>query len=86
MECAAAAVDLVLRSGRSLAEIKDEADELFFPAPMVASRYHVSDMTLYRWLRDPRMDFPKPHYFGRFRYWKLSELVAWERQHALARS
>ena len=53
------------RSGRHLVEIRD-AEEQFFPAPMVASRYNVSDMTLYRWLRDHRMQFPKPHYFGRY--------------------
>jgi predicted DNA-binding transcriptional regulator AlpA len=76
--------DLARRDGRSLAETKGEADELFLPAPIVASRYHVSDMTLYRWLRDERMQFPGPHYFGRFRYWRLSDLTAWERERVSA--
>jgi predicted DNA-binding transcriptional regulator AlpA len=84
MECASAVQ--TKRAGRTLSEITDQADELFFPAPLVASRYHVSDMTLYRWVRDPRMQFPAPHYFGRFRYWKLSDLVSWERQRAMVRS
>ena len=57
-----------------------EADELYFPGPKVVARYSVSDMTIYRWIRDERMQFPQPHYFGRFRYWRLSQLVSWERQ------
>ena len=64
----------------------DEADEVFLPAPKVTARYGgVSDMTLYRWLRDPRMEFPAPHYFGRYRFWKLSDLVSWEIKRAAAR-
>ena len=55
------------------------ADDTFFPARKVLERYNVSDMTLHRWVRDPRMGFPAPVYFGRFRFWKISELEAWER-------
>ncbi len=85
MECTTEGLTQARRSGRHLAETRD-ADELFFPAPLVASRYNVSDMTLYRWLRDERMQFPRPHYFGRFRYWRLSDLTAWERERMSARS
>ena len=35
-------------------------------------------MTLSRWLRDPEMSFPKPSVLGRFRYWRIAELEAWE--------
>jgi predicted DNA-binding transcriptional regulator AlpA len=35
-------------------------------------------MTLHRWIADERLNFPSPHYFGRFRFWKLAELEAWE--------
>ncbi len=51
----------------------------FLPARRVWERYGVTSMTLQRWLTDPRLDFPKPVYIGRFRYWRLSELEAWER-------
>jgi predicted DNA-binding transcriptional regulator AlpA len=77
METSAAA--LCMASGA------DEADERYLPGPKVAARYDVSDMTLYRWLRDERMQFPQPHYFGRLRFWKLSALTAWERERASAR-
>ena len=35
-------------------------------------------------MSDARKDFPKPVYFGRFRYWKLADLVAWERRQPVA--
>lgn len=37
----------------------------------------VSDMTLWRRLADPELNFPKPLYIGRRRYWRESELVEW---------
>jgi predicted DNA-binding transcriptional regulator AlpA len=58
------------------------AGDSFLPARRVWERYHVSAMTIYRWLREEAMGFPRPVYLGRFRYWKLSELVAWERSKA----
>ena len=51
----------------------------FIPAPKVLERYGVSDMTLWRWLKDPALGFPRPVYIGRFRYFRISELDAWER-------
>jgi hypothetical protein len=35
-------------------------------------------MTIYRWERDPAMDFPPPVYFGRHKFHRLDELEAWE--------
>lgn len=54
-------------------------DETFLPARQVWERYGVTAMSLYRWLKDERVGFPAPVYIGRFRYWRLSELEAWER-------
>lgn len=53
-------------------------DEVYLPGPKVRARYGVTDMTLHRWLNRPEMEFPRPHYFGRLRYWRLAELEAWE--------
>jgi predicted DNA-binding transcriptional regulator AlpA len=50
----------------------------FIPASQVWKRYGITSMSLWRWSNDEAMNFPAPDYFGRFRYWKLSELVAWE--------
>jgi len=49
----------------------------FLPARMVAERYCVSLMTLWRWLRSD-LGFPKPLYIGKKRYWQESDLVEWE--------
>jgi predicted DNA-binding transcriptional regulator AlpA len=59
--------------------IDDGAGDSFLPAMAVCERYQITSMSLHRWLADEDMDFPKPLYFGRFRYWRVSELVAWER-------
>lgn len=55
------------------------AEAVWLPAPKVWRRYNRSDMTLHRWLHDPAMNFPQPTYFGRYRYWRLSDLMKWER-------
>ncbi len=57
----------------------DQDTATYIPGPKVRTRYNVTDMTIYRWLNDEDMDFPRPYYFGRFRYWLLAELEAWER-------
>ena len=37
----------------------------------------VSDMSIWRWLNDPDMSFPKPIYIQKRRYWRAAELGAW---------
>jgi predicted DNA-binding transcriptional regulator AlpA len=36
----------------------------------------LSDMCLWRWLRDPELGFPQPIYLRRRRYWKANEIRA----------
>lgn len=52
------------------------------PAGRVAGRYNRSLVTLWRWENDPNLGFPKPVYIRRQRYWRLSELLEWERKQA----
>lgn len=55
----------------------------FLPARMVWERYGVTSMTLRRWMDDEKMNFPRPVYMGggnRYRYWRLADLEAWERE------
>jgi predicted DNA-binding transcriptional regulator AlpA len=54
-------------------------DRGFLPARAVWERYGVSEMTLHRWINSETMKFPKPSYFGRYRYFKISDLETWER-------
>ena len=37
----------------------------------------VSDMTIWRYLNDPTLNFPKPIYIRRRRLWNEAEVVAW---------
>ncbi len=50
----------------------------FFSAKRVRARYGIADMTLWRWLHSPEINFPRPIYLGRQRYWRLTDLEAWE--------
>ena len=54
----------------------------YLPGREVRDRYHVSDMTIWRWLRDDELKFPKPTVINRRRYWLLEQLEAWERARA----
>lgn len=38
----------------------------------------VSDMSIWRWSRDAALAFPKPIRINSRRFWRLSDLVAWE--------
>jgi predicted DNA-binding transcriptional regulator AlpA len=61
-----------------LTNATNPGDDRFLPARSVWERYGVTSMSLYRWLADEQMGFPKPIYCGRFRHWRLSDLIAWE--------
>lgn len=37
----------------------------------------ISDMTLWRWMNSADLDFPRPSYIGRRRYWREAEVIAW---------
>ena len=53
---------------------------VYLKATQVRERYGgISDMTLWRWLRDKELGFPKPRRINRMRYWNDSELTECER-------
>ncbi|CDX22099.1 conserved hypothetical protein [Mesorhizobium plurifarium] len=56
--------------------------EVYIPAPKVLERYHISDMSLHRWLKNPELNFPKPLVINRRRYFLETDLIAWERARA----
>jgi len=37
----------------------------------------VSDMTLWRWLNNTALGFPRPTYIGKRRYFRMTEISAW---------
>ena len=56
----------------------DHEHQVYLPAASVRARYGVSDMSLWRWLRDETLGFPHPLRINKRRFWKLAELEAWE--------
>jgi len=58
--------------------------DIYLSAPQVLQRYNISDMTLWRWLQDDELDFPKPMTIRRRRFFREAELVEWERLRAKA--
>lgn len=61
--------------------MQDE-QQTYLPSASVRARYGVSDMSLWRWLRDETLDFPAPILIHRRRYWKLADLETWEKSRA----
>lgn len=52
-------------------------------ANQVRNRYgDISGMTLWRWLHDERLGFPKPRYINKRRYWDEAELDAFDEAQA----
>ena len=52
----------------------------FLTGPQVCERYSISAMSLWRWLQDPDLNFPKPTMRVRERrYWSLDDLFVWEK-------
>ncbi len=46
--------------------------------------FPVSDMTIWRWMGDPEVAFPRPIKFGNGRnFWWLPEIIDWERRRAM---
>ena len=37
----------------------------------------ISDMSLWRWLNDPKLSFPQPIVIQRRRYWHEVDIIAW---------
>ena len=62
---------------------QDDFAKLYITATQVRARYgSIADMTLWRWLADPSLAFPRPLHINRRRFWRLDELEDWERAQA----
>jgi hypothetical protein len=61
--------------------------DVFLDARAVKRRYGGrSDMALYRWIRDTDLGFPRPIYIQQYRYWRLADLLEWERTRPTSKS
>ncbi|MER9411451.1 DNA-binding protein [Mesorhizobium sp. M0589] len=68
----------------SLAPQNEESapDAVYLTAPQVLARFQISDMSLWRWLQDEKLGFPRPLVINRRRLFLKSALVEWERTRA----
>jgi predicted DNA-binding transcriptional regulator AlpA len=71
-----------LEKKRAAAERKKPTT--FLTGPQVQARYQRSHVTIWRWLNDPDLGFPKPIQINRLNYWRLSDLEAWDAAQAQA--
>lgn len=50
----------------------------FLTANDIAARYRVSKMTLWRWIKSEEVNFPKPIYINKRRYFRIADIAKWE--------
>jgi len=55
-----------------------KSSETFQQGRGVQNRYGISHVTLWRWVNDPALGFPKPLKINRLNYWRTADLEAWE--------
>jgi predicted DNA-binding transcriptional regulator AlpA len=60
--------------------VPNSAHEIFLSGPQVRQRYNRSDTTIWRWVADPTIGFPRPIKIKGQLFWKLSALVEFERR------
>ena len=53
-------------------------ERAYLPAGQVRTRYGVSDMALWRWLKNEPLKFPQPMRINGRRFWRLADLQEWE--------
>jgi predicted DNA-binding transcriptional regulator AlpA len=56
-----------------------QENEEFVPSGQLRAELGgISDMTLWRWLKDPKLNFPQPVQIRNRRYWRRSEINGWK--------
>jgi predicted DNA-binding transcriptional regulator AlpA len=53
----------------------DNDSQRYLPAKQVCERFNISLMTLWRWVSNSAMGFPRPIYINRRRYFVESEIT-----------
>ena len=60
----------------------DDSTTQLVPSRKVQDRFGIADRTLDKWLANKSLSFPRPLYINKRKYFRLCELVAWERSRA----
>ena len=62
-----------------LTQREHSGSKVYLTARQVRARYgDISDMSLWRWLNDPALNFPQPMLINKRRLWSLHSLELWE--------
>jgi len=70
---------------RATATPPPQSDSLLVPGPKLRRMIGVSAVTMWRWRRDPEMDFPVPRSINGRNYFPWADVQAWiARQHQAA--
>ncbi len=65
------------------AAISDLDDDAMLNSAQTKARCgNVTDMCIWRWQRDARVQFPLPTKINSRNYWRLADLRAWQQRHA----
>ena len=64
--------------------IETKSQTEFVTGPQVQARYQKSHVTIWRWVKDADLNFPKPIQINRLNYWRMADLVSWEASQAVA--
>jgi predicted DNA-binding transcriptional regulator AlpA len=66
----------------SITQKTSDDNDRFIDSGAVSRRYNnASAMTIWRWQKDPAIEFPKPVKLGnRANFWWLPDLIEWDRQ------
>ena len=69
------------------ASIPDLDDDALLNSAQTKARCgNVTDMCLWRWMRDERVRFPRPLKINRRNYWRLGDLRQWDADHRAKRA
>jgi len=52
----------------------------YLTAKQVLERYQICQMSLHRWLKDDKLEFPRPLVINKRRLFNENEIIAWERR------
>ncbi|MEM1072977.1 MAG: hypothetical protein AAGI36_00880 [Pseudomonadota bacterium] len=68
------------KKSANLAFVNDQKEDsrvLINAAAVLAIFGGITEMTLWRWLKDEELNFPKPIVIQKRRYWREAELMSW---------
>jgi hypothetical protein len=60
----------------------DKNEVVWLTGAQLARRFNISSMSLWRWLNDAKLAFPDPVQIRERNYWRLKDIIEWERRAA----